>query len=110
MKIIAAGYSKTGTKSLTVALNQLGYNVYDMLEHFWYHGKEWQKLLIDGGSVEDFKEMYKNVDAAVDVPVFCFWRQIHEAFPDAKVNQCILQMKILTSLARDVLVIFCSEM
>ncbi|CAK8689020.1 unnamed protein product [Clavelina lepadiformis] len=85
MKIIVAGFSKTGTKSLAIALIRLGYKVYDMLEHFGYHGEEWEKILVTGGSVEDFRKMYKDVDAVLDVPAFCFWEQIHEAFPDAKI-------------------------
>jgi len=39
-----------------------------------------------GGSVEDFRSMYDGVDAVVDTRYFYFWEQIHEAFPEAKVN------------------------
>ncbi|CAK8679951.1 unnamed protein product [Clavelina lepadiformis] len=86
MKVIVAGYSKTGTKSMVVALNQLGYNVYDFFDHFWYHGDKWEKLLSNrGGSIEDFKEMYQSVDAVTDCPPNIFWEEILQAFPDAKV-------------------------
>ena len=33
----------------------------------------------------DFYKMYKDVDAVTDMPAFYFWKQILEAFPDAKV-------------------------
>ena len=88
MKIIAAGFSKTGTKSLAIALDELGYGVYDMLEHYWYHGEEWRKILVEGSDdvVKDFKKMYQDVDAVLDCPAFLFWEEILEAFPDAKVR------------------------
>ncbi|CAK8677575.1 unnamed protein product [Clavelina lepadiformis] len=86
MKVIVAGYAKTGTKSMVVALSELGYNVYDYLDHFWYHGDKWAKILSSsGGSIEDFKEMYQSVDAVIDGPPYLFWEEILQAFPDAKV-------------------------
>ena len=87
MKIICAGISKTGTKSLNAALQELGYNVvYDFMEHFWEHEKYWKKIFERGGSSEDFKEMYENVDAILDAPVYAFWEEILEAFPNSKVR------------------------
>ena len=85
MKILVASYGKTGTKSLAAALRILGYEVYDIWEHMWFHGKEWKKLLTHGGHVEDFRSMYQDVDVAVGVPVYVFWEEIHQAFPQAKV-------------------------
>ncbi|CAK8694683.1 unnamed protein product [Clavelina lepadiformis] len=86
MKVIVAGYAKTGTKTMFVALSELGYNVYDFLDHFWYHGDKWTKILSSsGGSIEDFKEMYQSVDAVTDGPPYLFWQEILQAFPDAKV-------------------------
>ena len=86
MKIIVAGFSKTGTKSLSAALRELGYEVYDFLEHFWYHGEAWKKIKEGKWTIDDFKEMYKNVDVTIDTPTFFFWEEIHQAFPDAKVT------------------------
>ncbi|XP_076801691.1 uncharacterized protein LOC143446090 isoform X3 [Clavelina lepadiformis] len=86
MKVILAGYSKTGTKTMVVALTELGYNVYDYMDHFWYHGDKWAKILSpSGGSIEDFKEMYHSVDAVTDAPPYKFWEEILQAYPDAKV-------------------------
>ncbi|XP_076803509.1 uncharacterized protein LOC143447341 [Clavelina lepadiformis] len=86
MKVIVAGYPKTGTKSMNAALSELGYNVYDFLDHFWYHGDKWAKILSSsGGSIEDFKEMYQTVDVVADSPPNLFWEEILQAFPDAKV-------------------------
>ena len=85
MKVILAGSSKTGTKSLNAALTELGFNVYDHMEHITYHCEDWIKIFKGKGSVEDFKRMYKGVDAVVDAPIYMFWYEIHQAFPDAKV-------------------------
>ena len=86
MKVIAVGWAKTGTKSLNAALSELGYEVYDFLEHFWYHGKEWEKIYDGNGSVDTFKNMYENVDVVMDTPIFLFWEEIFWAFPEAKVR------------------------
>ena len=87
MKVIVAGYAKTGTKTMVVALSELGYNVYDFMDHFWYHGDKWAKILSSGGgSIEDFKEMYQSVDVVTDSPPYKFWEEILQAFPDAKVS------------------------
>lgn len=67
------------------ALTELGYSVYDFIDHFWYHEKYQAKIFRDGGTIADFQEMYKDVDAVVDMPAFLFWEEIAEAFPDAKV-------------------------
>uniref|UniRef100_H2XLT6 Sulfotransferase n=2 Tax=Ciona intestinalis TaxID=7719 RepID=H2XLT6_CIOIN len=85
MKIIVASYSKTGTKTLNAALRALGYDVYDFVENFWYLGDDWMRIMNNGGKVEDFKRMYKDVDVALDIPVYFFWEEIHQAFPDAKI-------------------------
>ncbi|XP_078490990.1 uncharacterized protein LOC144747094 [Ciona intestinalis] len=84
MKIILASFHKNGTKSMNEAFQTLGYSVYDWFEHFWYHGNDWIRILEVGGTVEDFRRMYKDIDVVVDSPTLLFWEQILEAFPDAK--------------------------
>ena len=86
MKVIVAGCSKTGTKSMNAALTELGYKVYDNMEHIMYHCDDWIKIFEGKGRIEDFKRMYKDVDAIVDVPAFLYWYEIHQAFPEAKVS------------------------
>ncbi|CAK8690871.1 uncharacterized protein LOC143450106 [Clavelina lepadiformis] len=85
MKVILAGYSKTGTKSIAAALRQLGYQVYDFMDHFWYHYDDWIRIMQKGPNVEDFQRMYKDVDALTGAPIYIFWEEIHKAFPDAKI-------------------------
>ncbi|CAK8698379.1 unnamed protein product [Clavelina lepadiformis] len=85
MKVIVAGLSKTGTKTMCAALKILDYKVYDNFEHYWFHTKEWMKIMETGGTINMFREMYEDVDAVTDQPACLFWEQILEAFPDAKV-------------------------
>ncbi|CAK8693206.1 unnamed protein product [Clavelina lepadiformis] len=85
MKVIFAGFSKTGTKTMQAALTELGYNVYDFVEQYTYLGKEWAKIMTEGGTTEDFRRMFENVDAVTDAPAYYFWDEIHKAFPDAKI-------------------------
>ena len=92
MKVIVAGLSKTGTKSMQHALKVLGYNVYDFWENFSYLGSDWEKICSGGGSSEDFYNMFKNVDAVTDNPAAYFWDEIYKAFPDAKVMTIPLQL------------------
>ena len=96
MKIICAGVSHTGTKSLHEALNILGYNVYDFIDHFWEHDKYWKKIFERGASSEDFRKMYENVDVIMDMPVFSFWEEISNAFPDAKVRTKIFVQPLIS--------------
>lgn len=65
-KIFGIGLSKTGTTSLTTALNILGLNIV----HF--------------PSVTDFFEIIKTTDGATDTPAAMYYRTLYEIYPDAK--------------------------
>ncbi|KAK3734681.1 hypothetical protein QZH41_013942 [Actinostola sp. cb2023] len=84
MKVICAGLLKTGTKSLASALRTLGYNVHDHEEHRMNHLDEYLQAF-EGTQMPDFAAMYANVDAVIATPACFFWKEIFDAFPDAKV-------------------------
>ena len=84
MKIICAGLSKTGTKSLAKALRILGFKVFDFDEHGHFHIDQWFEIYCEGKS-PDFASMYKDVDAVTDLPPAFWFEEIYQAFPDAKV-------------------------
>jgi len=85
MKVICAGYPKTGTKSLSAALTDLGYKVFDYEEQFRYCGRRLQSLMDDGLPTEEIREMFEDVDVVIDIPSSCLWEEIYKAFPEAKV-------------------------
>ncbi|XP_022789236.1 uncharacterized protein LOC111328947 [Stylophora pistillata] len=84
MRVICAGLSKTGTKSLTKALRILGYTAYDFSDHRDFHLDEW-RATYSTGKVPDFTTMYDDVDAVAGLPASAWFQEIYEAFPDAKV-------------------------
>lgn len=68
MKVICAGLSKTGTKSLARALRILGYKIYDFPEHMDLHLDEWIDIFCGDGKLADFASMYADVDGVTDLP------------------------------------------
>jgi hypothetical protein len=91
LKIIGAGFGRTGTMSLYAAFNQLGFPCYHMLEvlrnkrnkshlGFWLE-------VADGapGASHDWERVFANYTAAVDNPACCVWRELMAAYPEAKV-------------------------
>ena len=46
MKVIYAGYSKCGTKTMRAALTELGYEVYDFMENYELLGGEFKFEII----------------------------------------------------------------
>jgi len=84
MKVICAGFAKTGTKSLAKALRILRYNVYDIEEHVTFHRQEWLDSF-ETDRLPNFKEMYQDVDAIADVPPIFWFEEIAAVFPEAKV-------------------------
>ena len=87
MKVLCAGFPKTGTKSMTLALRELGYSVHDFEEHLQFNLDNYLDYFEGRLGEEVFLEMYKDVDVVdVDVVAACnLWNIIRGQFPDAKV-------------------------
>uniref|UniRef100_H2ZBR0 Sulfotransferase n=1 Tax=Ciona savignyi TaxID=51511 RepID=H2ZBR0_CIOSA len=85
MKVICSGMPKTGTKTICQALRTLGYNVYDFEEQFWYLGDQLKKVLDEGWTNEEMRDLFEGVDAVTDVPGCTLWEEILTAYPDAKI-------------------------
>lgn len=90
IQLIGAGYGRTGTMSTHTALNQLGFPCYHMFEvqkkknaghlDFWLEvarGKE--------GEQHNWDEVFADYQATIDNPASCVWRELMQAYPDAKV-------------------------
>lgn len=88
LKVIGAGYPRTGTTSLKTALEQLGFgpccHMWELLkpEHAW-RWPLWGRAF-DGKPVH-WPTLYRGFAAAVDAPGCFFWRKLAHAFPEAKV-------------------------
>lgn len=85
LKVIGAGFGRTGTLSLKFALEKLGLGpCHHMMEVFGKpdHIDLWQQAA-DGKSV-NWNEVFTGYRAAVDWPVCAFWQELSEVYPDAK--------------------------
>ena len=87
MKIIGAGFGRTGTISLKQAFEYLGYPCYHMQEvmaaYDRGHVEQWDAAL--SGKVIDWDALFSGYEATVDFPACVFYQQLMEAFPDAVV-------------------------
>ncbi|MFL2527802.1 MAG: sulfotransferase family protein [Candidatus Azotimanducaceae bacterium] len=86
LRIIGAGFGRTGTLSLKLALEQLGFEkCYHMMEvrNHPDHVNSWRAAA--RGEPIDWPKLFQSYQAAVDWPSCNFWREQMQAFPDAKV-------------------------
>lgn len=91
LKIIGAGFGRTGTMSSYLALRQLGFPCYHMFEVLENkanakHLDFWREVAnTPPGSQHDWEQVFGNYMACVDNPACCVWRELLAAYPDAKV-------------------------
>ena len=86
LKVIGAGFGRTGTLSLKYALEQLGFDqCYHMLEVTKHkdHRAIWRKA--HAGEEIDWDSLFAGYQATVDWPSCNLWREQLDHFPDAKV-------------------------
>lgn len=86
LDVIGAGFGRTGTHSLKLALETLGFGpCYHMAEVFEHpgHAEAWHALA-DGRS-RDFDSVLAGYRSAVDFPAAYFWRELAAANPDARI-------------------------
>jgi len=91
LKLIGAGFGRTGTWSTFAALNRLGFPSYHMQEVIINKANKghldfWRKVANSPpGSQHDWTKVFANYKATVDNPGCCVWRELMAAYPDAKV-------------------------
>jgi Sulfotransferase domain len=85
LEVIGAGFGRTGTMSLKVALEVLGFgSCYHMAEVFENpeHVEQWEAARRGGANWE---ELFRGYRAAVDWPAAAFYEELMERYPEAKV-------------------------
>lgn len=91
LKVIGAGFGRTGTLSTYAALNKLGFPCYHMTEVIGNknnraHVEFWLKVAnAPAGEQHNWEEVFANYTAAVDNPAGCVWQELSSAYPNAKV-------------------------
>ena len=86
LKIIGAGFGRTGTESMKLALELLGYTpCYHMLEVLKNPEAEkyWRKAVVENSFNWDY--VFQDYQAAVDWPSAYYWKELSEFYPEAKV-------------------------
>ena len=86
LKVVGAGFGRTGTLSLKNALEKLGFGpCYHMMEVFPRpdHIAMWHRLAF--AKSMDWDLVFRDFRATVDWPAARWWREIAAHFPDAKV-------------------------
>jgi hypothetical protein len=86
LKVIGAGFGRTGTLSLKNALEKLGFGkCYHMVEILkkLRHMKHWAEIM-QGGKAE-WDTLFKDYQAALDWPVAAYYKDLMTIYPQAKV-------------------------
>ena len=86
LKIIGAGFGRTGTMSLKYALEMLGFGpCYHMVEvgNNEGHRVHWNEIAF--GKKPDWDFLFEHYNAALDWPARHYWRELAAYYPDAKV-------------------------
>ena len=86
LKVIGAGFGRTGTMSLKLALEQLGFGpCYHMAEVFKHQAWDlWYEASKDPAHA-DWATIFKGYNATVDWPNATYWKELADAYPDAKI-------------------------
>lgn len=86
LNLINTGLGRTGTTSLKAALDRLGlgpsFHMFDIVGDT-PRLQQWERIVCDGGS-PDWAAVFDGYRAAVDGPCALYYRQLREAFPDAR--------------------------
>jgi Sulfotransferase domain len=86
LRIVGAGFGRTGTMSLKLALEALGvracYHMSELAAHP-EHAPLW--LALARGERVDLGKLFAGYAAAVDWPACALWRELLAAYPDAHV-------------------------
>jgi len=86
LRVIGAGFGRTGTLSLKQALDELGFGpTYHMEEVFRHpsHVGRWLDYASHGTT--DWDALFASYDSVVDFPASCAWEQLASQYPSAKI-------------------------
>lgn len=90
LQVIGAGYGRTGTASLKLALEQLGFGPCYHMSEVFEHPQAVPLWVEAANGNPDWETLFKGYRACVDFPACTHWRTLMDVYPDAKV---ILSMR-----------------
>ncbi len=87
LEVIGAGFGRTGTNSLKLALEQLGFtpthHMFEIRDNPDTQLPYWEALA--RGETVDWDAVFAGYKAQVDWPGARYWRELADHFPDAKI-------------------------
>lgn len=85
MQVIGAGVGRTGTYSLRLAINRLGFgpchHMEEVIQNPFVQVPLWTGVL---NGNHNWNEIYEGFNSAVDWPTAAFFRELAQAYPSAK--------------------------
>jgi hypothetical protein len=86
LKVIGAGFGRTGTLSLKLAIEALGLGpCYHMVETRTHPEHDAMWLALARGEARDWRPTLEDYASTVDWPITYFWKDLAAANPDAKI-------------------------
>jgi len=86
INVIGAGYGRTGTKSLKLALEELGYGTCYHMEEFLSHPggvTHWQNAM--NNTEVDWNALFSGYHSVVDFPGCLYYKELADYYPDSKI-------------------------
>jgi hypothetical protein len=86
LKVIGAGFGRTGTRSLKEALEMLGFGPCHHMMEVFLHPEQvpfWDRAAQD--EKVDWNDVFATYSSACDWPSCSYYRELAEVYPDAKV-------------------------
>jgi hypothetical protein len=86
LSVIGAGFGRTGTESMKLALEQLGVGPCHHMKEVLISPEQieiWTDIAY--GAAPDWKQAFAGFHSAIDWPSSFYWRELSEIYPEAKV-------------------------
>ncbi|MFD2082961.1 hypothetical protein SAMN05421678_103436 [Actinopolymorpha cephalotaxi] len=111
LKVIGAGFPRTGTTSMKAALEQLGlgpcHHMFEVIQSPAQQGK-WRQVIESDGRA-DWGWALEGYQSSVDWPSSYYWRELMAAYPDAKVLLTVRDPHRWYASVRDTIFTFTRE-
>jgi hypothetical protein len=85
LSVIGAGYPRTGTATLKLALEQLGFGPCHHMREVIMNPPSAQLWVEAAEGRPDWDAIFANYRSCTDAPACTFWRELADVYPDAKI-------------------------
>ena len=86
LKVIGAGFGRTGTLSLKAALEKLGFGPCHHMKEVMLNNDQTEWFLQASNGIEvDWHEVFNKYSSAVDWPAAAYYKELANSFPEAKI-------------------------